>query len=74
MAGFDRAEEGTWRHLDTCQFETHLHAEIPRVQCPTHGVFGVGIRALQAQGKTAEMDIYLSPRRPVFYEPQQEKA
>ncbi|MEX1184680.1 MAG: helix-turn-helix domain-containing protein [Gemmatimonadota bacterium] len=27
-----------WRHLDTCQFQTHLRAEIPRVQCPTHGV------------------------------------
>jgi transposase len=38
MAGFDHAEPRTWRHLDTCQFETHLHAEIPRVQCPTHGV------------------------------------
>jgi transposase len=35
---FDHAEERTWRHLDTCQFETHLHARIPRVQCPTHGV------------------------------------
>ena len=38
LAGFDHAEERTWRHLDTCQFETHLHAEIPRVQCSTHGV------------------------------------
>ena len=38
LAGFDHAEERTWRHLDTCQFETHLRAEIPRVQCPTHGV------------------------------------
>ena len=38
LAGFDHAEERTWRHLETCQFETHLHAEIPRVQCPTHGV------------------------------------
>jgi transposase len=38
LAGFDHAEERTWRHLDTCQFETHLHAEIPRVQCPAHGV------------------------------------
>jgi transposase len=38
LAGFDHAEERTWRHLDTCQFETHLHAEIPRVQCPTHGI------------------------------------
>ena len=38
LAGFDHAEERTWRHLDTCQFQTHLHAEIPRVQCPAHGV------------------------------------
>lgn len=38
LATFDHAEARTWRHLDTCQFETHLHAEIPRVQCPTHGV------------------------------------
>jgi len=38
LATFDHAEERTWRHLDTCQFQTHLHAEIPRVQCPTHGV------------------------------------
>ncbi|MCA1606279.1 MAG: ISL3 family transposase [Acidobacteria bacterium] len=38
LAGWDHAEERTWRHLDTCQFETHLHARIPRVQCPTHGV------------------------------------
>ena len=38
LAAFDHAEARTWRHLDTCQFETHLHARIPRVQCPTHGV------------------------------------
>jgi transposase len=38
LATFDHAETRTWRHLDTCQFETHLHAAIPRVQCPTHGV------------------------------------
>lgn len=38
LAGFDHAEERTWRHLDTCQFETHLHARVPRVKCPTHGV------------------------------------
>lgn len=27
-----------WRHLDTCQYKTILEAEIPRVQCKTHGV------------------------------------
>lgn len=34
----DHAEERTWRHLDTCQFKTFLHARIPRVDCPDHGV------------------------------------
>ena len=38
LPGFDHAEARTWRHLDTCQFQTRLHAEIPRVQCPAHGV------------------------------------
>jgi transposase len=27
-----------WRHLDTCQYETQLHARVPRVHCATHGV------------------------------------
>lgn len=30
--------ERQWRHLDTCQFTTHLHAAVPRVDCPSHGV------------------------------------
>jgi transposase len=34
----DHDEERTWRHLDSCQFETHLHARIPRVRCEQHGV------------------------------------
>jgi transposase len=38
LPGFDHAEARIWRHLDTCQFQTHVHAEIPRVECPTHGV------------------------------------
>jgi transposase len=27
-----------WRHLDTCQYETILIAEVPRIECPEHGV------------------------------------
>lgn len=27
-----------WRHLDTCQFRTILVAEVPRTNCPEHGV------------------------------------
>src|SRR5438046_2605726 len=30
--------EREWRHLDTCQLQTRLHARLPRVECPTHGV------------------------------------
>ncbi len=35
---YDHAEERVWRHLDSCQFMTYLHAQPPRVECPTHGV------------------------------------
>jgi transposase len=34
----DHESERTWRHLDSCQFETHLHARVPRVRCDVHGV------------------------------------
>lgn len=27
-----------WRHLDTCQFETYLDADVPRANCPEHGI------------------------------------
>jgi transposase len=30
--------ERSWRHLDTCQYETRLHARVPRVECAEHGV------------------------------------
>ena len=27
-----------WRHLDTMQFTTWIEADVPRVECATHGV------------------------------------
>jgi transposase len=33
---YDHTSERTWRHLDTCQLKTFLHAKPPRVQCPDH--------------------------------------
>ena len=33
----DRQPERTWRHLDTMQFATYIHAPVPRVACPEHG-------------------------------------
>lgn len=35
---YDHAEERAWRHLDSCQFQTILHARPPRVECGLHGV------------------------------------
>jgi transposase len=35
---YDHAPERAWRHLDSCQFMTYLHARIPRVECSEHGV------------------------------------
>jgi transposase len=56
----DHAEERTWRHLDTCQFKTYLHARIPRVDCPEHGVVNVSIPWAEAQGRfTALMEAWI---------------
>lgn len=35
---YDHQPEREWRHLDTCQYRTILHAAPPRMQCPEHGV------------------------------------
>jgi transposase len=34
----DHQEERQWRHLDTCQYQTILHARAPRSACSDHGV------------------------------------
>ncbi|MBW6504053.1 transposase family protein, partial [bacterium] len=33
----DHQPERQWRHLDTCQYKTILHAAPPRSNCPEHG-------------------------------------
>ena len=35
---YDDREMREWRHLDTMQFETLLRCEVPRCNCPEHGV------------------------------------
>lgn len=37
----DHSDERLWRHLDTCQCKTYLHARPPRVNCPEHGILQV---------------------------------
>ncbi len=38
---YDHTDERVWRHLDSCQFMTYLHARPPRVKCPEHNVHRV---------------------------------
>jgi transposase len=38
---YDHGAEREWRHLDSCQFLTYLHARPPRVSCAEHGVLQV---------------------------------
>ncbi len=33
LAVYDHVAERVWRHLDSCQFLTYLHARAPRVAC-----------------------------------------
>lgn len=35
---YDHQGERQWRHLDTCQYQTILHARPPRTKCAEHGV------------------------------------
>ncbi len=48
---YDHAEERTWRHLDSCQYQTHLHARIPRVECGEHGVVQVTVPWAEARSR-----------------------
>ena len=41
---YDHTEGRQWRHLDTCHCQTYLHARLPRVECPEHGVRQVAAR------------------------------
>jgi len=47
----DHQPERTWRHLDTCQYQTLLHAELPRTRCEAHGVRVVQIPWAEPYGR-----------------------
>ena len=33
----------TWRHLDTCQYQTIVHCAVPRCRCEEHGVLQISV-------------------------------
>jgi transposase len=52
LAIYDHVPERLWRHLDTCEYRTFLHARLPRVECPKHGVVQVGAPWAEGDSKT----------------------
>ena len=42
-----------WRHLDTCQYRTLVHAQVPRLNCATHGIRQVRVQAEEKSRFTA---------------------
>jgi transposase len=40
-----------WRHLDTCQYRTLVHARVPRLACPTHGTRQVRVPWAEEGGR-----------------------
>ena len=63
----DHAEAPVGRHLDTCWYQTHLHARIPRVNCPAHGVKQVDVP--RPRPRTAPR-----PRHSPLFRPEQKPA
>ena len=51
LACYDHAPVRTWRHLDTCQFQTHVHARVPRVECQEHGVVNLAVPWAKPQAR-----------------------
>ena len=52
---FDHAEERVWRHLDSCQFFSYLHARVPRIACAAHGVRQVSVPWAEARGRFTKL-------------------
>jgi transposase len=40
---YDHREHRYWRHLDTMQFKTYIHASLPRVNCKKHGKLTIDV-------------------------------
>lgn len=51
LAVYDHLGERSWRHLDSMQFLTYLHARPPRVWCAQHGVKQVQLPWAQSGGR-----------------------
>jgi transposase len=52
---YDHAPARSWRHLDSCQFQTFLCARPPRVECDEHGVMQVRLPWAEPHSRFTQM-------------------
>jgi transposase len=51
----DHQKSRTWRHLDTCQYETHIKASIPRTKCGICGIHKASVSWAQPYSRFSEL-------------------
>ena len=44
-----------WRHLDTCQFQTLIEAEVPRITCQQHGCLTISVPWAEDSSRYTQM-------------------
>lgn len=52
---YDHQPARQWRHLDTCQYRTIIHASPPRIDCPQHGALVVRLPWAQANSRFSSL-------------------
>ena len=62
LSVYDHQLERTWRHLDSMQCLTYLHASPPRVSCPAHGVRQVALPWAQARSRFTQSGAFQDRR------------
>ncbi|WP_407649577.1 transposase family protein [Aminithiophilus ramosus] len=48
----------SWRHMNLFQYKAYLHARLPRVDCPSHGIHTAKVPWL---GRVAALPCFLRP-------------
>ncbi|MEP7336629.1 MAG: transposase family protein, partial [Acidobacteriota bacterium] len=51
VAVYDHLKTRVWRHLDACQYQTYLHASLPRVNCKQCGILTVAVSWARAHSR-----------------------
>ena len=58
---YDHTKQRIWRHLNTCQLQTFIHAKLPRINCSQHEIQQIEINwAIKHSRFTCQMEDYIN--------------